>query len=275
MIPIQVNMNQAAIMAHSRPWNVPQYDPERLCSNDSCDQLGTSFCSKCRHHKYCSRSCQRIEWKNHKAACVPFSPEPVHEAFTDDEGKKKRRLESIDVKRCRAQDESEIMVEIGRRLQTLYAEHHTRVGYFGASRFAKTLIMLKDQEEHEYYVGSLKDNLRREFYSHTIEEWDEWLTSIDSDTSAEQRKQILADWEKADSTARILTTSSVMDLELIVPDVETLIVIAEDEPEMLDQRWQRMARMCGQMGSVFADILLSGGVVLGQDLVVVKVFWWW
>ena len=38
-----------------------------LC--EVCDQVSTKVCSKCKNQHYCSRDCQRADWKQHKKVC--------------------------------------------------------------------------------------------------------------------------------------------------------------------------------------------------------------
>src|SRR5277367_5405218 len=40
------------------------------CSNEGCDKPGISKCSGCLNVLYCSRECQKADWRNHKQTCV-------------------------------------------------------------------------------------------------------------------------------------------------------------------------------------------------------------
>jgi len=39
------------------------------CRNNKCMKLGTLYCSKCKCHRYCSKACQRQDWRLHKKSC--------------------------------------------------------------------------------------------------------------------------------------------------------------------------------------------------------------
>jgi hypothetical protein len=40
------------------------------CSKEGCDKPGVSKCSGCLKVQYCSRECQKGDWRNHKQTCV-------------------------------------------------------------------------------------------------------------------------------------------------------------------------------------------------------------
>ena len=45
------------------------------CSAAGCaSEEASSVCSRCQAVRYCSRECQRTDWKAHKAACVVAQP---------------------------------------------------------------------------------------------------------------------------------------------------------------------------------------------------------
>ena len=68
------------------------------------------------------------------------------------------------------------------------------------------------------------------------------------ETSPEKRIELVKSWSTVDSIVRILLLSALSDSEVIVPDVETVVVLSDEGPEALGDRWQRMARMSGQRG---------------------------
>lgn len=39
-------------------------------SCENCSGPGTLTCLACKSVRYCSRECQRVDWKKHKAACL-------------------------------------------------------------------------------------------------------------------------------------------------------------------------------------------------------------
>ena len=40
-----------------------------VCQNGECGENGTLKCSRCKSVRYCSKSCQGKDWKNHKKIC--------------------------------------------------------------------------------------------------------------------------------------------------------------------------------------------------------------
>ena len=50
------------------------YNPSKRCFNPKCKNPGTSSCAKCKSAWYCSRDCQKANWKQHKRRCAPFLP---------------------------------------------------------------------------------------------------------------------------------------------------------------------------------------------------------
>ena len=42
----------------------------KLCDRADCDKAGTLRCGRCKKGKYCSKECQREDWKYHKANCM-------------------------------------------------------------------------------------------------------------------------------------------------------------------------------------------------------------
>lgn len=42
-------------------------EPDFLCK--VCLKPATAICSKCKHTRYCSQGCQKIDWPEHKKHC--------------------------------------------------------------------------------------------------------------------------------------------------------------------------------------------------------------
>jgi hypothetical protein len=43
------------------------------CGNICCYNIGIMICSRCKIIKYCSKQCQREDWKRHKTECFKIS----------------------------------------------------------------------------------------------------------------------------------------------------------------------------------------------------------
>ena len=50
---------------------------ERRCANDGCNKAGISHCSACNAMWYCSRDCQKRDWRLHKQSCNATTPAPT------------------------------------------------------------------------------------------------------------------------------------------------------------------------------------------------------
>jgi MYND finger len=50
---------------------------ERRCANDSCNKTATSRCSACNAVWYCSKDCQKRDWRLHKQNCNPTTHAPT------------------------------------------------------------------------------------------------------------------------------------------------------------------------------------------------------
>ncbi|CCX09462.1 Similar to N-lysine methyltransferase SMYD2; acc. no. E1C5V0 [Pyronema omphalodes CBS 100304] len=44
-------------------------DPPSYCSLGSCRNTGEKRCGKCYMQPYCSRACEKLDWKLHKKHC--------------------------------------------------------------------------------------------------------------------------------------------------------------------------------------------------------------
>lgn len=43
------------------------------CCNDPCPNAGTKTCARCDINVYCSRECQKKDWKTHKSVCYELA----------------------------------------------------------------------------------------------------------------------------------------------------------------------------------------------------------
>jgi len=244
------------ILKSATPWNVPSEHPDRLCGSDeaACARPGTLLCAKCRLNKYCSPACQKKVWPRHKKVCVRHFKRPVYDIVSYDPSDSdyfktigaspNRPNIAIIVKTF-----PDPIAAISDHLIHMSAEHNYRVGYFGAARFPKTGIMLPDGQSCERML-----KLIREFFvkNHmwTRGEVKEWLCGVTPGIIGEsKRMKVLEEWPQVDSTVRILVVSPPDHLDVNVPDVGTVIVVSREGPAEMGPRWQRMARMSGQLGT--------------------------
>ena len=56
---------------------------ERSCANNGCNKAGTSRCSACNAVWYCSRDCQKRDWRHHKRGCNPTTPASITSQNSD------------------------------------------------------------------------------------------------------------------------------------------------------------------------------------------------
>jgi len=50
-----------------------------LCDSPFCEREGTKKCARCRSAFYCSKNCQRLNWRQHKRGCIEPPPESFRE----------------------------------------------------------------------------------------------------------------------------------------------------------------------------------------------------
>jgi hypothetical protein len=61
----------------------PEKHPRGQCGNFGCRNPGKLSCAKCKSIWYCSRDCQKADWrKSHKKRCAPFVP-PFQWPYTE------------------------------------------------------------------------------------------------------------------------------------------------------------------------------------------------
>jgi len=142
---------------------------------------------------------------------------------------------------------------LGNHLIQQAMEHNYRVGYFGAARFPKTVVSLRYPELSNDLVGTVR---RRFVEMHIMKQTEakQWIRSVGENDS--NRQEVLDAWSRSDSKVRILFVSPLEDLETIVPDVETVIVMSgEGGPKEMGPRWQRMAADGRTAGNVHAALV--------------------
>ena len=57
---------------------------EHRCPNDGCNKPATSRCAGCNAVWYCSKDCQKRDWRHHKLACKPTTLAPVSSTQVSD-----------------------------------------------------------------------------------------------------------------------------------------------------------------------------------------------
>ena len=159
------------ILKSATPWNVPSEHPDRLCGSDeaACARPGTLLCAKCRLNKYCSPACQKKVWPRHKKVCVRHFKRPVYDIVSYDPSDSdyfktigaspNRPNIAIIVKTF-----PDPIAAISDHLIHMSAEHNYRVGYFGAAKFPKTVIMLPDRQSCERMLKLIGGVLCQESY---------------------------------------------------------------------------------------------------------------
>jgi MYND finger len=56
---------------------------EHRCANDGCNKDSTSRCAACNAVWYCSKDCQKRDWRHHKPSCNPTTPAPIASQNSD------------------------------------------------------------------------------------------------------------------------------------------------------------------------------------------------
>ena len=59
-----------------------------LCHREDCLEAGTQRCSRCKQTNYCSKECQRADWKKHKKQCKKNTGIATDGVCDDDTGSK-------------------------------------------------------------------------------------------------------------------------------------------------------------------------------------------
>jgi len=71
-LPLIHNINKGFDKILAEKIDSDKKDKEkRNCSNTSCTQPGTKRCTSCSKAFYCSKTCQKVDWKVHKVSCKP------------------------------------------------------------------------------------------------------------------------------------------------------------------------------------------------------------
>ena len=56
-----------------------------LCHREDCLEAGTQRCSRCKQTNYCSKECQRADWKKHKKQCKKNTGIATDDGVCDDD----------------------------------------------------------------------------------------------------------------------------------------------------------------------------------------------
>jgi hypothetical protein len=67
----------------------------KLCERGEAEGLKLSFCNSCRSVSYCSRACQKADWKAHKVICKELNLVDAKQIFQSDHQSLPERAEEM------------------------------------------------------------------------------------------------------------------------------------------------------------------------------------
>lgn len=127
------------------------------CANPGCNEIGTKACANCKA-KYCSKECQKMDWKEHKKICANTSLQntiipPPSTAPVEDKDLCYRQL-SLEEEFVRATDSFKALSDFyfdvdkdRRRDRVGELQNRARQGIFDPNAIAK----LTDELKRQYY----------------------------------------------------------------------------------------------------------------------------
>ena len=223
---------------------LPKNDPNRLCNNEKCENLGALFCSRCKLYKYCGRECQNADWIYHSKECKRLSG--ARDAVVDQDPPSKFNRPNIFID---LQTTKKPMSLVYNAVLKLLMYHNFRIGYFGASRIEKAIFFLEDAEDCETFIDCLVIHCFK-IMSGTPSHERESFRAYHDKLEEGERRRIREEYIKEESTIRILAVASRTDIEIIAPDVEFMGLLVQEDlhPKEMNPKWQKMARKVGMKG---------------------------
>lgn len=215
-------------------------------------------------------------WPSHKKHCKAYPQSPVHEIVSSDpndenyfiaDPENAKSLDRpnifIDIKNEEDPLEGNALSFVDHRLQKQFVLYKLRCSFFGVARYPKTVIIT----EHREIANDLLDFIRDSTFEE-LTEWSEiqdWFHVVHEDTPTAERERVMQEWEKIDSEIRVVITAPLGELEFVVKDVETVVVLSAEGPRAMEKRWQRMARMEGQRGYYLQVVKVWEGLEAGDE----------
>lgn len=132
-------------------------------------------------------------------------------------------------------------------------QHDFRIGYYGASRVAKSVFFLEDAEDCENFIRKVVKPCFASNPSAAAYGDNRKLTSYrayhDKLPKAE-RSALKAEFLTEESKIRVLAVAPRTDLAILAPDVEFvgLMVLEDLKPQNQAQKFKAMARTVGMKG---------------------------
>ncbi|KAL5320584.1 hypothetical protein ACEPPN_011394 [Leptodophora sp. 'Broadleaf-Isolate-01'] len=171
--------------------------------------------------QYCSQKCQKQFWSVHKKRCTSFLKEPVHELVSSDP--KAPNYYKADAANPKSLDRPSVYIDI----QNEGGDEPPACLDYRLQRQYMTLITT----EHENLATSILDLTRDSTFTE-LAKWEDiqhWFRVVHEETPAAERQAVMETWSQIDSPVRVVITSPLSKLDLIVSDVENVIFFSKED----------------------------------------------
>ncbi|KAH9220425.1 hypothetical protein DL95DRAFT_456576 [Leptodontidium sp. 2 PMI_412] len=183
--------------------------------------------------QYCSQKCQKQFWSVHKKRCTSFLKEPVHELVSSDP--KAPNYYKADAANPKSLDHPSVYIDIQNE---------------GGDEPPACL----DYRLQRHILDLTRDSTFTE-----LAKWEDiqhWFRVVHEETPAAERQAVMETWSQIDSPVRVVITSPLSKLDLIVPDVENVIFFSKEDRVL----WVRDSSVwLGWLISRVCTCRLSGG----------------